>query len=400
MEQKNTKLLIIPLISLSIFVILIFGAAYAYYAANTSMNISNYQLSLPQQTSLVCVKTDCSVTLTPAQMSNSNTSSSSAKSTNTCAVNCTCSGTEGAICNYDVYVDEIGSMYIPSASLGTNKEFTVNVSSPSGKCTAKNSSSAETQVNTLSGKKVSSCSLTVPAGGSISANVQAEFKWYNLSISQNSHASKSYKYQLSTLSSLPSDYQAVEFIQSTGTQWIDTGVKANLNTKAEMEVALVSKGSTSGNIGIFGTQATSDQNTSVFAINTNSGQSYIFAQFDSVSRTAVSNLSFVLGTKYKFTLSKNGWYYNTTLGATWTNPTSFTTTYNIALFRENGSNNYAFSNSKYYYCKIWDNETLVRYFIPCKRISDNKAGMYDLVNGVFYTDAAGGNFTAGDNITL
>lgn len=50
---------------------------------------------------------------------------------------------------------------------------------------------------------------------------------------------------------------------------------------------------------------------------------------------------------------------------------------------------------KFYSCKIYNNGTLVRDFIPAKRISDSKCGLWDKVNFKFYTDENGGNFTAG-----
>lgn len=53
-----------------------------------------------------------------------------------------------------------------------------------------------------------------------------------------------------------------------------------------------------------------------------------------------------------------------------------------------------------YRFKIWDDGTLVRDFIPVYRKSDNKPGLYDLVNGVFYSNEAtsGSDFTAGPDV--
>jgi hypothetical protein len=48
--------------------------------------------------------------------------------------------------------------------------------------------------------------------------------------------------------------------------------------------------------------------------------------------------------------------------------------------------------SKTYGCKIYADNILIRDYIPVVRKSDGKTGLYDKVNGVFYTDAAGGNF--------
>ena len=48
---------------------------------------------------------------------------------------------------------------------------------------------------------------------------------------------------------------------------------------------------------------------------------------------------------------------------------------------------------KMYYCTIWDGTTLVGYFRPAKRKSDNKYGMLDLVTKQFYNNAGTGDFT-------
>ena len=53
---------------------------------------------------------------------------------------------------------------------------------------------------------------------------------------------------------------------------------------------------------------------------------------------------------------------------------------------------------KLYSCQIYDNGTPVRNFIPCKNPS-GVVGLYDLVDGKFYTNAVAGNFTAGETVT-
>ena len=48
--------------------------------------------------------------------------------------------------------------------------------------------------------------------------------------------------------------------------------------------------------------------------------------------------------------------------------------------------------------KIWENNELKYEFIPCYRKADNVAGLYDLVNGVFYTNAGSGTFAVGSDV--
>lgn len=51
-------------------------------------------------------------------------------------------------------------------------------------------------------------------------------------------------------------------------------------------------------------------------------------------------------------------------------------------------------SARLYFCKIYDNGSLVRNLIPAKN-SSGTLGLYDAVNNVFYTNAGTGTFTAG-----
>ena len=204
MSDKNLKKYLVPIMSISIFAILVFGAGFAYFTATLSMNTSNYQVTLPSQTSLICTKTDCNVTITPAMMTEGNVSSTTPKGNSNCSLTCTCSGSQGATCVYNVSVFEVGTPYVPSPTLGDNKEFTVTTNT--GTCETKNSSTTESRVDVIKNKVVAKCTLTVPQSGSVSKTVSAEFKWYNLNLDQTSHSSLSYEYYLTTEDAPPSYY--------------------------------------------------------------------------------------------------------------------------------------------------------------------------------------------------
>ena len=69
---------------------------------------------------------------------------------------------------------------------------------------------------------------------------------------------------------------------------------------------------------------------------------------------------------------------------------------NFSLFRH--SANYR-AKLKMYYFKLYDSSgILVRDYIPVRRDSDGVLGMYDLVNGVFYSNAGTGTFIAGPEV--
>ena len=76
-----------------------------------------------------------------------------------------------------------------------------------------------------------------------------------------------------------------------------------------------------------------------------------------------------------------------------------TANYPLTIFWRNGQSS-AGSNvcsAKLFSCKIYDDGTLVRNYIPVKN-SNNIAGVYDLVNDTF-TASSVDNFEAGNELT-
>jgi hypothetical protein len=53
---------------------------------------------------------------------------------------------------------------------------------------------------------------------------------------------------------------------------------------------------------------------------------------------------------------------------------------------------------KLYTCQFEENGVLMRDFVPCYRKSDHEPGLYDLVNGVFYTNQGSVPFLVGGNV--
>lgn len=67
----------------------------------------------------------------------------------------------------------------------------------------------------------------------------------------------------------------------------------------------------------------------------------------------------------------------------------------LYLFISNGAMN-RYINSAIAYCEFYNLiGEVTRKFYPVYRIADNKPGMYDIVNGVFYTNQGTGEFTVG-----
>ena len=180
---------------------------------------------------------------------------------------------------------------------------------------------------------------------------------------------------------VPSGLVELEYIESTGTQYIDTGLKPTQNYSITIKCQ-----STGTSSNTYAGCDTNWQNTGFF-IGVN-----VF-EFGNASTTSVQNYG---ENPIVLTLDKTGGYKDGV--KIWNNASTatFQTVSNLTLFALNRNGTIReYLTGKIYYCKIYDNNTLVRDFIPAKRISDDKCGLWDKVNFKFYTDESGGNFTAG-----
>ena len=196
---------------------------------------------------------------------------------------------------------------------------------------------------------------------------------------------------------LPVGYQQVEYIESTGTQWIDTGLKMYNNSEIEL---CFSFDNIPENCSIFGSRLSGTTNN--FEIASSLPNFPLYLDFGSYYTSRASYNNAVINTKYICTISKSLraiYDENRTLLTRNTNLISAdnVTPYNARIFDTVGGFSANKLKGKVYYCKIWENGVLVRNMIPCKNPS-NVVGMYDTVNKVFYTNAGTGTFTAGAEI--
>lgn len=81
--------------------------------------------------------------------------------------------------------------------------------------------------------------------------------------------------------------------------------------------------------------------------------------------------------------------------ATWSYVNSSAT---IKIFYRDSSINGGYATFKLYYFKIIDNGSYVRNFVPCYRKSDNVRWLYDLANNVFYVNQWSWTFSIWSNV--
>ena len=183
---------------------------------------------------------------------------------------------------------------------------------------------------------------------------------------------------------LPSGYTALKYIQSSGTQYINTGFAPNNNTRT---VADFKFESVSSNAAIFGARVSFDDRTYQFWVVSGKYRSDYNTTYDQIWQN-VNALTRNTVDKDKETTTVAG------ESKSYTN-SPFSVGYSMYLFASNEKGTAMYqSKALLYSCKIYDNGTLVRDFIPCKNPS-GAVGLYDMVGRTFYGNAGTGAFTAG-----
>ena len=185
---------------------------------------------------------------------------------------------------------------------------------------------------------------------------------------------------------LPSDYTQLEYIESTGTQWIDTGIATTNNNLGFMLEAVPL---TSADVYPMGSRATNG-GTRFFGVR--SVASDIFSYGWSFYQTAPASQSYV---NVRTTMSLN---WLNSKKATIGNDSKDLATANIANGRNItlfGINGQLLWTGRIYRAQISEGNEITANFIPVMRNSDGKVGMYDTVTQQFFTNAGTGEFIAG-----
>lgn len=191
---------------------------------------------------------------------------------------------------------------------------------------------------------------------------------------------------------LPNEYQQVEYIESTGTQYIDTGYKVNMNTDTvEVEVDVTRE---NGSHFVFGNYSTNNY----YGFNFYGEASSLYFYYN-VAQVIINTSHSGVGEITKLKATNTNFYVNNTSVGTFETVNN-TTPYNAFIFGASSSSSTAdfLTKMKLYSCKITSANNVVRNFIPCYRKSDNVIGLFDIVNNVFYTNAGTGTFNKGNNI--
>ena len=194
---------------------------------------------------------------------------------------------------------------------------------------------------------------------------------------------------------LPDGYTQLEYIESTGTQYIDTGV--NIGEDIQTKVRF---GKTTNTFSRFGFIIGGKGNYQGLVSRTDR-DSYYASMYNSSEHTLTRTIT---DDVFDFTFNVAGHkvVLNDTEIGTLTPISPYSTDGNVGVFRSPGtssSNNNGIG--KVYLFVITNSLTNVMLFngIPAKRNSDGAVGLYDTVSGTFFGNKGSGEFVAGDPVT-
>ena len=179
---------------------------------------------------------------------------------------------------------------------------------------------------------------------------------------------------------LPSGYTELAYIQSSGTQYIDTGVKPDQTYT--LKIKFQTTQTSSGGV------AVSDQNwqSNGFGLWCNAA---VFGD-QAMQNAPLNGTDPIEAVLNQSGLIVNGEQIWTPTTATFTAPANLT----LMALNRNGSASEKLSG-KLYCAQLYSGGTLIRDFQPCIDASGN-VGLYDLVGKQFYGNAGTGTFIAGE----
>ena len=199
---------------------------------------------------------------------------------------------------------------------------------------------------------------------------------------------------------LPFGYRKVDWLQSSGTQYIDTGYKPTTNTT--VDITFKYAGTTSEDRNLFGGRSVTNTQKNDFSIwtNTSSGKGIGIHYplrpngygtdtgwvYTGDIQTAPVHL--LITPQYVYVNGSKVYTFNVTR-------TQYTLEYSAWMFGARAAQSgpiKPLDAYTIYGLSLSEGTTMYRNFVPCVRLSDSKPGMYDTVNGVFYTNSGTGEF--------
>lgn len=186
-------------------------------------------------------------------------------------------------------------------------------------------------------------------------------------------------------SGLPEDYTAVEYIQSSGTQYIDTGRKLTQESDITIDFKIV--GEIIRNAGIFGSRTSALKNNLALFQNVSPNVfAGDFSEYQKHRFTTASSLE-----RMKIQMNKNGAWANDILKKSWSDIADFETPTNGLIF-DVGTNNWTNNKAAMRLYSYIDGDA--QRLVPCLD-ANGVPCLYDLIGKTTLYNQGTGSFTWG-----
>ena len=184
---------------------------------------------------------------------------------------------------------------------------------------------------------------------------------------------------------LPDDFTPVSFLQSSGSQYIDTGRKLTQDSDITIDFSIV--GEINRNAGIFGSrESASKNNLALFQITSPNTFNGDFSEYLNHRFTAASSLE-----RTKIRMNKAGVWVNDILQKSWSDVADFETPTNGLIF-DVGNNNWTNNKAVMRLYSYTDGDA--QQLVPCLDANGTPC-MFDFVSRKPFYNKGSGSFTWG-----
>lgn len=183
---------------------------------------------------------------------------------------------------------------------------------------------------------------------------------------------------------LPGGYTAVNYLQSSGTQYIDTGRK--LTQDSDITIDFMTVGEKYRSAGIFGSRESASKNNLTLFLDNDARFIVDFSEYRQHRFQTASSLN-----RTKIRTNKAGVWVNDILKTSWSNVADFETPTNGLIF-DVGNNNW--TNNKAIMRLYGYTDGDAQQLVPCLDTSGVPC-MFDLVSRNSFYNAGTGSFTWG-----
>ncbi len=396
MKDKTRNLVVIIMVTIIVIVLGVLGASYAYFAGGATNNsITNLLVKSNTIDELLFSKgNELAIT---ANQDNFAQGQSDRSGSTTSTVTLTAKNDSASTYYYRAYIIISANTY--QYTNGSTPELVLTVTKNG--TTIINNMDITTTVGTIdipvtAGGSAIKQPITASAGTTTVDSWTATVTFKNLNTDQSANASKIFRavFYVEESPTLPAEYRELYYVESTGSQYIDTTLTPNQNTTALIDFRIPVEAS--GANCLFGTRnGSAGKNAMTFFKGSSLQWAYSFGNQNNASLGTYDTNRHIIRMEGRYLYMDE--QLKTTLGTV----SNFTGVYSAYLLGYNNSSSGTIAGrfkGYLYKCRMFDSGNLERNFIPAQRISDSKVGLYETVYGVFY-EPLGGNLVAGTTVS-